>query len=159
MFIANFFVLAALSATVLAGPFDGKKVLLKADNDKFLCRQNRGGIQIIRAVNSVPGPTCYYEIYRNGDDTYSFRADNYKYLSRIHRDISYLEAIKDQIDAASRFTAYDYDDGKISLRGNNGKYVTRADDNDMEITGDIAGPRSQFAIAVIEVAGVNFDRV
>ena len=73
-----------------------------------------------------PDVYCQFEVIKNADGTYSFLADNGKYLIRIHRGgINAIEAAKSSIDVDSKFRVMDYDNGKISLQAENGLLWSR----------------------------------
>ena len=63
-------------------------VTLQADNGLFLSRINYGGvggINPIEAEKRMPDIYSQFKVIRLDQQTYAFRADNGKYLSRIRR--------------------------------------------------------------------------
>ena len=60
---------------------DGKLILL-ANNGKYLSRIHRGGIDYIEAAKSSPDAACLFDVYNQADGTVVLKANNGKYLSR-----------------------------------------------------------------------------
>ena len=84
----------------------GKTITLKADNGKFLCREDHEeDFQPIEARRSQPDAPCRFKVQKQSDGTVALQADNGKYLSRTLSDgIDLIFANKDTIDATCKFT-------------------------------------------------------
>ena len=107
---------------------DGKQLLLKADNGKYLSRINRGsGYDPIETNKATPDVHCYFAVHSQPDSTLLLQADNGKYLSRINRGpgINPIEASKLKPDVSCRFKVYNQPDGSVVFQANNGKYLSR----------------------------------
>lgn len=82
----------------LATESDGK-LLLKADNGNYLCREEDTGY--ITAEKNTPDATCQFTVVNQADGTVVLQADNGKYMSRV-RILWYLinqyMAVKSDID-------------------------------------------------------------
>ena len=83
----------------------GNPVVLKADNGKFLCREDHEeDFQPIEAHWSWPDAACHFKFLKQSDSTVVLQADNGKYLSRARREgIDLIIANKDTIDATCKF--------------------------------------------------------
>ena len=83
----------------------GNTITLKADNGKFLCREDHEeDFQPIEARRSQPDASCRFKVLKQSDGTVALQADNGKYLSRALRyNIDLIIANKDTIDASCKF--------------------------------------------------------
>ena len=88
----------------LAKECAGGKILLLANNGKYLSRIHRDSIHYIEAAKSSPNVFSTFQLYNQDDGTIVLKADNGKYLSRIHRGSKYnIEAAKSSIDVYCKF--------------------------------------------------------
>ena len=87
-------------------PRSGNTVVLKADNGKFLCREDHEeDFQPIEARRSSSNAACHFKFLKQPDWTFALQADNGKYLSRARREgYDLIIANKDTIDATCKFT-------------------------------------------------------
>ncbi|XP_032800285.1 uncharacterized protein LOC116937331 [Petromyzon marinus] len=92
--------------TVEHAPSGGAKVLIKDRRGVFLSRFTRSGINHIDAAKPTQDIFCEFEVIPFGVHRVAFRADNGKYLSRIHRDKQNLESGKDKVDAYCLFKVH-----------------------------------------------------
>lgn len=122
--------------------------------------------QDIQARQDTLDEKCFFKVIRNADNTYSFLAENNKYLGPVYHaayNVQGIEADKTTIDYSSRLTVTDYPDGTISLRATNGKYlgyVSYGAYNPIEAvkpTGD--DPYARFTVVKVKVAGGYFKKV
>ena len=129
-----FLQLAATTVFVQVPPIATAEVLsplvtLQADNGLFLSRINYGGVggrNVIEAEKKTPDIHSQFKVIRLDQQTYAFRADNGKYLSRIRRGgKDTIEAAKTTIDDPSRFKVYQFQPGVIALKADNGKFWSR----------------------------------
>lgn len=76
------------------------KLMLKANNGKYLSRVRRGNVDYIEAAKTYPDIYSQFSVHDQQDGTYVLQADNGKYLSVIYRGSrNSFEAAKDNIDS------------------------------------------------------------
>ena len=116
---------------IAASPANGGsldiKIVLQGDTGLYLSRINRGSeVNPIEVAKSQPDIYCQLEVIKNADGTYSFLADNNRFVSRIYRGgINAIEAVKLSIDEFSKFRIIDHNNGKISLQADNELWWSR----------------------------------
>jgi len=123
IFLSFFFV--TVGETFL---IDGKQLLLKADNGKYLSRINSGpGYDPIEPLKTTPDVYCHFTVHSQPDGAVVLQADNGKYLSRMNRGPNFnpIEASKVTPDVFFRFKVYNQFDGSVVLQADNGKYLSR----------------------------------
>ena len=143
--LATVLVVAALSAHVNA-----LTIGLKADTGKLLCRVDGDAIEVVGTTCS-PLASCLFELEGSGS-VVSYKADNGKYLRR--GDGNAIIADGTSIDADTKFTlesAGPRGSGKIAVKADNGKYVSRiyyiaGSRNAVEAVKDTKDVYSTFAI-------------
>lgn len=164
MFAAvSFLVVGVFTATALGDSLSVHRIVLKADNGDYICRVSSPGDPIQAVAMGEPDSTCAFTVIRNGDDSYSFIADNYKYIGRVYTGgINKIQAIKTTIDFSTRFEVTDYNDGKISLRSTNGNYLSRINRGTgydlIEAAKTSADVFSRFTVMEVKIAGAEFQR-
>lgn len=80
----------------LATESDGK-LLLKADNGNYLCREEE--TNYFMAEKNTPDDTCHFTVLNQADGTVVLQADNGKHMSRILWDgTNHYMAVKSDID-------------------------------------------------------------
>ena len=104
----------------------GLPIALKADNDYYLCRY----------LNLIPSPVvlapamqidkaaCHFFVKQFDNDTISLQSNvlgRNCYLSRIDGSIN----VRINDDESSRFKVFSFEDGKIALQADNGKFLSR----------------------------------
>ena len=141
------------------------KIVLQGDTGLYLSRINRGyGWDPIEVEKVHPDVYCQFEVIKNADGTYSFLADNGKYLSRILRfGTNAIEAAKSGIDPFCKFNVIDYDNGKISLQADNELWWSRINRgggvngyNPVEAAKAHPDIFSQFTVAYVYTAGKQY---
>jgi len=118
---------AVLAATPTNGGSMDIKIVLKGDTRLYLSRIDRGkGINPIEVAKKLPDIHGEFEVFPNENYTYSFKADNDKYRSRMYRDgIDAIEAAKTSIDQFSKFTIITGTDAdKIAIIADKVKYLS-----------------------------------
>ena len=76
------------------------KLMLIADNGKYLSRIRRGNVDYIEAAKTYPDTHSQFTVHYQPDGTVALQADNGKYLSLIDRNSrNSFEAAKDNIDS------------------------------------------------------------
>ena len=167
--MAIFITTAVLVALWAAPPAYGNlldiKVVLQADTGLYLCRINRGNyLDPIEADGTTPDVKCRYTVVKNTDGTYSFIADNARYIGRVYRNNEYtLEAIYTTIGSYSSFNVINHGSAKISLRDNLQNYANRIDSgsgsNPVKLTGNSAeASNAQFTVKYMELGGKMYER-
>ena len=84
---------------------------------------------MIVAYNDSSSATNEFLVtYNHEDGTYSFKADNHKYISSVEHPEGYhlIQAKKETIDEFCRFTIITDKNGAISLATEGGAFWTRA---------------------------------
>lgn len=83
---------------------DEDRVYLKASDNQFLSRINRGDVDNIEAEKQSADQFCKFQVFEADKSNVIFKADNGRFLSRIYRDGQQnIEAAKDAADAFTRF--------------------------------------------------------
>lgn len=113
----------------------GDKIILKADNGKFLSRVEYVGIkQAIEAIKDKQDIHCKFEVLVHNDLKISLKADNGAWLSRVTRgnDEEAIEAIKlDPSDITTQFKVMQLSNTNgelfIALQADNFRWISRID--------------------------------
>ena len=140
-------------------------ITLQGDTGLYLSRINRGhGRDTIEVAKIKPDVHCLFKVFKNYDGTYSFLADNHKFLSRYTRNgLNGIEAAKSKLDQFCKFRVIDHKDGRISLQADHGKWWTRINRaggatgyNPVEASKPHVDYFSKFKVASIIKAGRKF---
>ena len=118
----------ALSTGAFRGSLSVKRVVLQHDKTGLLlCRTNRGpGVDPIEVHKSTPDGTCEFDVTENSEGTYSLRADNGRYLSRVTRNgTDVVEAAESSIGQSTTIFVHEYEK-KLLLQGDNKVYWSRS---------------------------------
>ena len=169
----NHFILAAIAVVAVmmmavsptyGGPLD-ITITLQGDTGLYLSRINRGhGRDPIEVAKIKPDVHCLFKVFKNNDGTYSFLADNHKFLSRYTRNgLNGIEAAKSKLDQFCKFRVIDHKDGRISLQADHGKWWSRINRaggatgyNPVEASKPCVDYFSKFKVAYIITAGQKF---
>ena len=155
----SFLLFGALVSGAFGVFLDVKSIILEADNGKYLGIK-REGLQIAAVDNNMTKAN-EFEVLQNDDGTYSFKADNHRYISVIEyaEDLHILQASKEQIDQFCRFTIITDKNGAISLASGGGMFWTRTSNADSVIEAkNYGGDQSKFIITQVKVAGAYFSK-
>jgi hypothetical protein len=106
----------------------GDVIALKADNDKYFGRINRGAAEPIEAVKTTIDTHAKFQVQLLDTTTLSLKSDDGtgKYLGRINRGaINPIEAVKNTVDPHARFHFSFSVTGAMVLMADNGAYLKR----------------------------------
>ena len=92
----------------------------------------------------------------NSDGSYSFGADNGKYLSRVTRNgTDFIEAAQDSIDQFSKFIVHVYQN-RILVQADNGYFWSHRIGGDVII---VIPDYSKFIVAQLQLADLKYQRM
>lgn len=136
-----------------------QKITFQDDKSEFyLCRiENGTGINHIKLRRRPPDTkSCEFNVTDNSDGTYSFGADNGRYLGRVTQNgTDFIEALQDSIDLSSKFVVHVYQK-RLLLQCDNGYFWSHKAGGEVII---VKPDYAKFTAAQIQLADLNYQRI